>query len=68
MPSLSRTRRIIKLDDRKWEAAIAYVRSYNEWKLTHKAYGLWSPLEREAFANLEEARKRYNRLVKAIVR
>ena len=68
MPHVSLKQREIKLDDRKWEAALAYVRAYSTWKKTHKAYGVWSPLEREAFADLEVARKRFNRLAKAIVR
>jgi hypothetical protein len=68
VPTLSLKQRTIKLDDRKWEAATRYVRAYSEWQLALKAFGLWSPMEREAFENVEDARKKYNRLAKANVR
>jgi hypothetical protein len=68
MVTKSLARREQELDDRKWSASLAYVRLYNAWQLAMKAYGVWSPIERQAFEELETARKRYNRLAKAIVR
>lgn len=54
----------IRIDERKFEAYYAYVQAYKEWKLAHKAYGINSIQEREAFAYVMKCQKLYNRRAK----
>lgn len=54
----------IEVDDSKFESYYAYVQAYNEWKLAHKAYGIGSPIERDAYELVMKAQKKYKRLAK----
>lgn len=57
---LTEAQKNARLDDRKWEASLAFVRAYNEWQTAQKEYGPFSTVSVNAYKAALKAMKIYN--------